>query len=295
MDDLDVFESHRPALLALGYRMLGDVGRAEDIVQDAWLRWRDRGIAVDAPKAYLSTIVTRLCLNELDSARMRREESRSDRLPEPIDLARSPLGRLEAIDRISMAFLVVLQRLTAAERAALLLHDVFDFDYAEIATILEKRAAACRQLVSRARQQVRAERRLFDVSRDEHTRLLRAFLDAATSGDAAALAALLSADATLTIDAGADGASFGRVRNLPGPLTGAAKIAAFIAAVTPQGSTDLTVHECDLNGQPAALVLRNGRAFTAILLAVTGGRIRHVFMQADPSRLGHLPALAAPD
>src|SRR5689334_16113960 len=110
--DLAVFEAHRAHLVALAYRMLGDLGRAEDMVQEAWLRWEGRQAEADAPRAYLVTVVTRLCLNELDSAKTRREESRGDRLPEPIDLDERGLGRVEGLDRISMAFLVVLQRLT---------------------------------------------------------------------------------------------------------------------------------------------------------------------------------------
>ena len=136
--DAETFEAHRPELVALAYRMLGDVGRAEDVVQEAWLRWSGRAEGVDAPKAFLVKTVANLCLNELDSARARREESRGDRLPEPIDLGESGLGRVEAIDRISMAFLVVLQRLTPAERAALLLHDVFDFSHGEIGALLDR-------------------------------------------------------------------------------------------------------------------------------------------------------------
>ncbi len=129
----DTFETHRPALLALAYRMLGDLARAEDAVQEAWVRWQGRKPDVDVPKAFLLTTVTQLCLDELGSARARHEESRSDRLPEPVDLDESALGRLEGLDRISMAFLVLLQRLTPAERAAMLLHDVFDMSHSEIA------------------------------------------------------------------------------------------------------------------------------------------------------------------
>src|SRR5437899_3102169 len=141
-EDLAVFESHRPAMVSLAYRMLGDVGRAEDMVQEAWLRWQHRQEAVDSPPAYLVTMVTRLCLNELDSARARREQSRGDRLPEPVALEEGPLGRIEALEQVSMAFLVILQRLTPAERAVLLLHDVFDFPHAEIAALIDKNEAA---------------------------------------------------------------------------------------------------------------------------------------------------------
>src|SRR5262249_24734173 len=142
-DALAIFESHRAALMALAYRMLGDLGRAEDMVQEAWLRWQSHAESVENPKAFLVTVVTRLCLNELDSARARREESRSDRLPEPVDLGRTGMEAIEALDQVSMAFLVVLQRLTPAERAVLLLRDVFEFDYGEIAALVHKSEVAC--------------------------------------------------------------------------------------------------------------------------------------------------------
>src|SRR5262249_22311223 len=170
--DLAVFESHRALLVALAYRMLGDLGRAEDMVQEAWLRWQGRREEADSPRAYLVTVVTRLCLNELDSATSRREESRSDRLPEPVDLEEGGLSRLESLDQVSMAFLVVLQRLTPPERAVLLLHDVFDFSHDEIATLVGKSEAACRKLLERARQNVATEKRLFSTSQDAHRRLL---------------------------------------------------------------------------------------------------------------------------
>src|SRR5438309_6410967 len=142
VDSSATFESHRPALLALAYRMLGEMARAEDVVQEAWVRWQGQA-EVDEPKAFLITTVTRLCLDELGSARARREESRSDRLPEPVDLDEAGIGRVEMLDQISMAFLVLLQRLTPAERAVLLLHDVFDMSHAEIGSILKKNDAAC--------------------------------------------------------------------------------------------------------------------------------------------------------
>jgi RNA polymerase sigma-70 factor (ECF subfamily) len=161
--DLAVFESHRALLVAHAYRMLGDLGRAEDMVQEAWLRWDGRQVEADSPRAYLVTLVTRLCLNDLGSAKTRREESRSDRLPEPVDLDDGGIARVEALEQISMAFLVVLQRLTPAERAVLLLRDVFDFDYDEIAALVGKSELACRKLLERARQNVTAEKRLFSL------------------------------------------------------------------------------------------------------------------------------------
>jgi RNA polymerase sigma-70 factor (ECF subfamily) len=287
--DVAAFEAHRPAMLALAYRMLGDLGRAEDIVQEAWLRWQGRKADVYAPKAYLVTAVTRLCLNELESARARREESRADRLPEPIDLKRTHLDEIEAMDDVSMAFLVALQRLTPAERAVLLLHDVFDFSHAEIGGLVNRTEAACRQLLRRAREHVATERQGIESSPDDHWRLLRGFLGAVQAGDVAGLTKILADDALVVTDGGAEGTTVGRVRNLPRPLGGPAKIAAFLTSSARRGGP-VDTRECTLNGQPALVASQGGRPFAAILLHVVSGRVRRVFVHADPARLGHLPA-----
>src|SRR5262249_25833464 len=197
-----------PALLGLAYRMLGDVGRAQDIVQDAWLRWHKRDVAVDSPKAFLVTVVTRLCLSELGSARARREESRSDRLPDPVDLVEGGIARREELEHLPMAIMVVLERLPPAERAVLLLHEVFDFPHEEIAKLVSRSPAACRKLLERARHRVSEGRRLIAASREEHQRLMDAFLRAASAGDVAALTALLASDAVLITDGGARGRAF---------------------------------------------------------------------------------------
>lgn len=289
--DVQTFEKHRRELLALAYRMLGDMGRAEDAVQEAWLRWQGRAEEVDAPRVYLAKVVTRLCLNELQSGRSRREESRSDRLPEPVHLDEGGIGRVEGLDQISMAFLVVLQRLTPAERAVLLLHDVFDFTHAEIADLVKKSVVACRQILSRARDSVASERRLLVAPREEHRRLLQAFLRASAAGDVRQLVDLLAEDAVLVADGGPGGARYGRVRNLPRPLVGQAKVAAFLAAVGRQAPADVRHAECELNGQPAVVTLRDGRVIAAVLLSVADGKIHRIFVQADSTRLRYVCGL----
>jgi RNA polymerase sigma-70 factor, ECF subfamily len=284
--DLDVFESHRALLVAHAYRMLGDLARAEDMVQDAWLRWSGRHVEVESPRAYLVTLVTRLCINELDSAKTRREESRGDRLPEPVDLGEGGLDRVETLEQISMAFLVVLQRLTPLERAVLLLRDVFDFDYGAIAALVGKSEPACRKLLERARKHVTQEKRLFNASPDDHRRLLTAFTEAAAAGDIDALAAMLADDAVLVTDGGAEGRSVAGFRNLKAPLTGAARIAAFIAATARSVDLEAEVHE--LNGQPALVFYFDNAPFAALLLAVADARIHRVFFHADLARLRYL-------
>ena len=285
-EDLAVFESHRPAMLGLAYRMLGDVGRAQDMVQEAWLRWHQRQVEVDSPKAFLVTVVTRLCLNELASARARREESRSDRLPEPVDLEQGGMARLEELEQLSMAMLVLLERLTPAERATLLLHDVFDFTHEEVAALVSRSVAACRKLLERARHKVAAGRRLIGASREEHQQLLDAFFRAASAGDVAGLVKLLAPDAVLITDGGPGGRVFKGVRNLRRPLEGAERVAAFVVATSRRAA--LEVEPRELNGQPALVFYREGRPFAAVLLAVADGKIQRVFFHADLSRLRYL-------
>jgi RNA polymerase sigma-70 factor (ECF subfamily) len=282
------FESCRKDLVGLAYRMLGDLGRAEDMVQEAWLRWERAEVDADSPRAYLTTVITRLCLNELESARARREESRPDRLPEPVDLDDGGLSRVERLEDISMAFLVVLQRLTPAERAVLLLHDVFDFDHQEIAGVVGNNAASCRKLLERARRHITTERRMLVSHPDEHRRLLQAFLSAALAGDTRAIVELLADDAMLISDGGAEGRVVGRQRNLPRPLQGAARIAAFVVATRPQAGNELQIEEQTLNGQPALVFWTGARPFAALLLAVADGKIQRVFFHGDLSRLQHL-------
>ena len=273
-------------MVALAYRMLGDVGRAQDMVQEAWLRWHQREVEVESPKAFLVTVVTRLCLNELTSARARREESRSDRLPEPVDLEEGGMARLEELEQLSMAILVVLERLAPAERATLLLHDVFDFTHEEIAMLVSRSPAACRKLLERARHKVAAGRRLISASREEHQQLLDAFFRAASAGDVAGLVALLAPDAVLITDGGPEGRAVEGIRNLRRPLAGAERIAAFVVATSRRAALD--VEQRELNGQPALVLYRDGRPFAAVLLAVAEGRIQRVFFHADLSRLRYL-------
>ncbi len=282
-ESLQVFESLRHELIALAYRMLGDAARAQDTVQEAWLRWDCHDGIADSPRAFLVTVVTRLCLNELSSARARREESRSNRLPEPVDLGEAGMARLEAVEQVSMAFLVALERLTPAERAVLLLHEVFDFSHDEIASLIVRTPATCRKLLERARSGVVEGRKLVTASREEHARLLAAFVRAATAGDFGTLVDLLAQDAVLVTDGGETGAKYGRFRNLPEPLTGATKIAHFVAAVSEQGGLDVELRE--LNGRAAAVLRREGRPFAALLLAVKGDKIHQLYFQADLRRL----------
>ncbi len=285
-EDLATFEALRPELIALAYRMLGDAARAQDVVQESWLRWHGRDEVVEKPRAFLVTIATRLCLNELTSARARREQSRSDRLPEPVDLRAAGMARLVALEQVSMAVMVALDRLNAAERAVLLLHEVFEFSHEEIGALLGRQPAACRKLLERARRRVADERPLIGASKAEHARLLHAFVRAASAGETEALLQLLTEDAVLVTDGGSEGRVYGRFRNLREPLVGAARIAAFVSAAASQGGLELEQRE--LNGGPAVVFLRDGQPFAALLLAVAAGKIQRVYFHADAARLRFL-------
>lgn len=289
---VDTFEAHRAQLLALAYRMLGDMARAEDLVQDAWVRWERSDTTAESPKAFLFTIVTRLCLDELGSARQRHEESRGDRLPELIDLDQAGIGRVEMLDEISVAFLVLLQRLTPAERAVLLLHDVFDLGHAEIGTLLGKSQEASRQLLRRAREYVSKERRAFEIAPEEHERLLLAFFRAVGSGDQESLQQLLTEDAVLVVDPGPNGGQYGRMRQIGRPVVGRRRIVALMAAFVSASPEPIEYSRRTLNGQPALVAFSQGRALSAVTVVVEQGRICRLFFQSDPARLRYLGALS---
>ncbi|MEO8900013.1 MAG: sigma factor-like helix-turn-helix DNA-binding protein [Polyangiaceae bacterium] len=192
-----------------------------------------------------------------------------------------------------MAFGVVLQRLTPAERAVLLLHDVFDLEHEEVARLVGKSVAACRKLLERARRSVRDGRRMLDASPEEHQRLLRAFVTAARAGETAQLIALLANDAVIISDGGTEGRGIGGFRNLRKPLAGAAHVAAFVVAATQRGTALFHIEEHDLNGQPAIIFYDGAHPSAALLLGVADGKIQRVFFHADIERLGHVGARRA--
>jgi RNA polymerase sigma-70 factor (ECF subfamily) len=286
--DLEIFEQHRPALRALAYRMLGDTASADDIVQESWLRWHGREVEVDNPRSYLLTIATRLCLNQLSSARSRNEQLRAW-LPEPIEGTDVDTDdALGIMEQVSMAFLVALQRLSPAERAVLLLHEVLDLSHTEIGRLLDKTEAASRQILRRAREGVADTRSVAPASPDEHRRLLHAFAEAARAGDIGALMTVLAERAVLITDGGEGGVRSGRVRNLMRPLAGAKKIAAFVTAA--DSDTWKDYREQMLNSEPALVSYRDGHPVAALFISVADGKIAEIYIQADRARLGHVKA-----
>jgi RNA polymerase sigma-70 factor (ECF subfamily) len=286
-----VFTETRPLLFSIAYRMLGSVADAEDIVQDAYLRWqRAPDVEVREPRAYLTTIVTRLAINELKSARVQRETYVGPWLPEPLVTEHAPdsSASVELAESLSMAFLVMLERLSPIERAVLLLHDVFDFDYAEIARIVDKSEANCRQLLSRAKKHVVAEDARFDADREQAARLTQRFTDAAGAGDMEGMLAVLAEDITLWADGG------GKV---PGaalqPIHGADAVARFIIGRTTQFATaERTTRPAQINGQPGFVVYASGRPLTALIFHVRDGRIRAIYAVGNPDKLRNVAEVA---
>jgi RNA polymerase sigma-70 factor, ECF subfamily len=283
------FEAHRRRLTGLAYRMLGSVAEAEDAVQDAWLRWSqaERG-AVRDPGAFLRRVVARLCLDRLKSARARRETYVGPWLPEPVldaEALRGPPDAGEWADDLSFALMLALERLSPLERAAFLLHDVFDLDFAEVAATLGRGEAACRQLAARARAHVRAARPArFAVPPEEGERLAAAFLAAVRSGDPAALARLLAEDAVLRTDGG------GRKAAALNPILGRDRIARFFAGLARKARIPrAVVRPARVNGLPGFLSLEEDGTLQAVAVeAGDGGLICAIYIVRNPDKLRHL-------
>ena len=281
MVDVDEFVALKPKLFGVAYRMLGSVADAEDVVQDAFLRWQSADPAeVRSAEAFLTTVVVRLSLDELRSARVRRETYVGPWLPEPLLVDEAdPLAAAELADSLSMAFLVVLESLSPPERAAFLLREVFGYEYDDIAAMLEKESAACRQLVSRARRNVDGRRQRYDADRRRGAELARTFVAACLSGDLDAMLALLADDATLWTDGG------GVVKAARRVIVGGRKACRFLVAVTPNVPVGAVTHEVVVNGQPGLLVMDGETPYMTMAFDVLGGRIVGIRVVTNPSKL----------
>lgn len=278
-DPLAAFEAHRGLLHGIAYRMLGSVADTEDVLQEARIRWLAAPRAeIETPRSYLVTIVSRLCLDQLGSARARRETYVGEWLPEPI--ATTP-GADADPETVSMAFLVLLERVSPAERAAFLFADVFDYGFAEIAQILGKSEEACRQLAARARKHVKEERRVV-ADRETHARVLGGFIRACATGDLAALERLLAADVVSHTDSG------GRARAARNQVVGPDRVARLLIGLARKGAAGQQLEVRDLNGLPALLLREDGILVTALLLEVGDERIRSVYAVRNPDKLRFL-------
>src|SRR5258708_520464 len=283
---LTAFDEHRGLLFSIAYRMLGSVADAEDILQETFIRWVQAGDEeIRSPKAFLITIITRLSINHLQSARVRREEYVGQWLPEPLVIGEDSV---QAEETLSIAFLVLLERLSPTERAVFLLREVFDYEYSEIAAALGQSEANCRQILRRARQHVRAERPRFKPTAEEHDVLLERFQQAALSGDVGALESLLSADVVLHTDGG------GKAPALPNLVRGANSVArAIIGGMTRQALRNLVERMLQINGESGLVTYLNGRPFGVFTIQVRDGRIASIYGITNPDKLAHLPGLAS--
>jgi RNA polymerase sigma-70 factor (ECF subfamily) len=291
-DREQLLDELRPVSFAIAYRMLGSVSEAEDVVQEALLRMHralDAGEQIASPRAFVATITTRLAINELRSARARRETYVGEWLPEPIltDGIDDPARQAELADSLSVAMLVLLESLSPEQRAVLLLHDVFDYPYPEIAGIVGKSEANVRQLATRARRHVDERRPRFRTTREERDELAARFFAAARQGDFAGLEALLAADVELTGDGG------GKVPAITTPLRGRARVARMLADSVVTRLPGVSIRLVEVNGGPGALFLdAQERLISVMSLEIAGGQITSIKSVVNPDKLAHLGPVA---
>lgn len=273
------FLAARPQLFGIAYRVLGSAAEAEDIVQEAWLRWQSTDhTAVHEPAAFLTTVATRLAINVAQSARVRRESYVGPWLPEPVDTSQDPQLGAERAEAVEMAVLLLLEKLNPVERAAYVLREAFDYPYPRIADILETSEANARQLVSRGRRHLAAERRE-SVSPADHRRLLEVFLSAAQTGDMAVLEKVLTADVVSYSDGGGvRGAS--KI-----PVVGRTHVSRYLAAFAPRFWPQAEVRWVEANGRPAVLVESGGDEVALLCLDVSPHGIERIMWVMNPAKL----------
>ena len=294
MGTAEIYEPLRPLLFSIAYRMLGTVSDAEDIVQEAFLRYHGAaagGGGVESPKAYLSAVTTRLCIDQLRSARARREAYVGEWLPEPLltdTAAPDPAGAAEQAESLSMAFLLLLERLTPVERAVFLLHDVFGYDYGEIAGIVGKSEDNCRQLALRARRHVGEGRPRFEASRSKRERLAGRFFRAVGDGDMDGLVSMLAEDVVVYGDSG------GTPPSWPRPIIGRGNVSRLLLGIAGQmRQLGITIRPAEINGQPGAMFLDpDGNLTNIFVLDIADGQVRTVRSVINPEKLRHLGPLA---
>jgi RNA polymerase sigma-70 factor (ECF subfamily) len=281
MDRVAEFEALRPQLFALAYRALGARADAEDVVQDAYLRWQGAAGKIESPKAYLMTIVSRLSLDALQSARRKREQYVGVWLPEPVAGSPAPGDSVEMAESLSMAFLFLLESLQPSERIAFLLREVFGYDYAEVAGILETSEANARQLVSRARKHVREGRPRFTVKPEQHRAALDRFIGAVANGDVNGLLGLLREDVVTYADGG------GKASAALNPIFGADKVARFFAGIGKKApATGVAWEIREAAGAPSLWLYLNGRLESLFSFALDEeGRVETIFVLRNPEKL----------
>jgi RNA polymerase sigma-70 factor (ECF subfamily) len=280
-------ESHeelRPYLFSIAYRMLGSVAEAEDVVQEALLRYHEADVDAESPKAYLATVTTRLAIDQLRSARARREVYPGEWLPEPL-VDDEAVRHAETADSLSLAFLHLLEKLSPVERAVFLLREVFDYPYDEVGRIVGKSPENCRQILARAHRHIQEGRRRFSVSREEREEVARRFIAAWEEGDTDALVRLLAADATVYGDGG------GKAPSVPVPLVGAERVAKALVGWGRQArERGIIKRPALVNGEPGVVLYEpDGRALWVAGLEITEGVVVAVRSVLNPDKLTHVP------
>jgi RNA polymerase sigma-70 factor, ECF subfamily len=287
---MEEFEELRPLLFAIAYRLLGSVSEAEDAVQEAWVRYATSTTQPTSPRAYLSAVVTRISINVLRSARVRREEYVGEWFPEPLleDPYQDPERSAELADSVSMAALLLLERLSPLERAVFVLREVFGFGFGEIASAVGRSEAACRQLAVRARGHMEAGRPRFEADRRVREELASRFFEALEEGDVDGLRELLAADVQLRSDGG------GKAPTLPRSVVGAENVTRLLGAVAPQFTQiGVVIEPQEINGQSGAIVRdRRGRVLAVMVLDILDGQIQTFRSVINPDKLKHLGPVA---
>jgi RNA polymerase sigma-70 factor, ECF subfamily len=284
------FQELRPLLFAIAYRILGSVAEAEDAVQETWLRYESSPTQPTSTKAFLSAVVTRISIDVLRSARVRRETYVGPWFPEPLltDPYEDPARSAELADSLSMAALLLLERLSPLERAVFVLREVFGFGFPEIAAAVGRSEPACRQLAVRARRHMEAGRPRFEADRREREELAARFFDALRNGDVDQLRQLLAADVSMVGDGG------GKAPVLPKSVIGADNVARVLASIFPVlARIEASMEQRELNGQPGAIIRdRDGNVVGTMTLDVIGGQIQTIRSVANPDKLGHVGPVA---
>ncbi|MGV9381614.1 RNA polymerase sigma factor SigJ [Nonomuraea sp. NPDC003707] len=293
---MPTFEDHRSLLTGVAYRILGSAADAEDVVQEAWLRWSGVDEAtVSEPKAYLVRVTSRLAIDRLRWAKSRRESYVGPWLPEPISTAPDVAEHAELAESVELALLLVLETLSPLERAVFVLREAFDLPFSEIAEIIGRAEPATRQLARRARDHVRERRPRFDVDRQERRRITERFISASAEGDLDGLIELFASEVTMVSDGG------GKARAALRVITGAdnvsrwllsintpANIAAFMASIGMAGISDLSIGLATMNNAPAMVISAGGRVITVASLLISDGKIDTIYLIANPEKIAHL-------
>jgi RNA polymerase sigma-70 factor (ECF subfamily) len=286
---IESFNAHRGQLFGIAYRMLGSVAEADDLVQETWLRWQKQDLEkVSSPKAWLISTITRLCIDQLRSARRQREEYYGVWLPEPLveNAPASPENSAMLAESLTMAFMLLLETLDPVERAVFVLREVFDYDYADIAAIVGKSEANCRQIVRRSKLQL-ATPPVTTTPNEAARRVVEKFMAAAAGGEVRDLLALLTADATLYSDGG------GRVSAAGRPIHSADHISRFFVGIRDRQPAAVVLRFVAINGRPGVLMSSGGHIFNAVSFDLDGERVRAIYIVRNPEKLKHLPSVVS--